>query len=71
MKKFITTFGLLVLMVTVTSFTNFKDGGGKKPVIFENNGGGKKPVIFENNGGGKKPVIFESTSGGKKPVIFE
>jgi hypothetical protein len=66
MKRLLSTFGLLALLLVVTSFTTpLEPGGGKKPVIFElqnEPGGGKKPVIFElqnEPGGGKKPVIFE------------
>ena len=60
MKKLVSTFGLLALMLVVTSFTTPNEPSG-----------GKKPVIGEFTSGGKKPVIGEFTSGGKKPVIGE
>ena len=60
MKKLVSTFGLLALLLVVTSFTTPNEPSG-----------GKKPVIGEFTSGGKKPVIGEFTSGGKKPVIGE
>lgn len=68
MKKLATTFGLLALMLVVTSFTTPVDTGGsgtKKPVLELNNetggSGTKKPVLeFDNETGG---------SGTKKPVL--
>ena len=47
MKKLVSTFGLLALMLVVTSFTTPIESGGKKPVIAEYTSGGKKPVIAE------------------------
>ena len=52
MKKLATTFGLLALMLVVTSFTTPVETGGS---------GTKKPVLeFDNETGGsgtKKPVL--------------
>ena len=59
MKKLAQTFGLLALLLVVTSFTTPNETGGKKPVIAEFTTGGKKPVIAEFTTGGKKPVIAE------------
>ena len=60
MKKLVSTFGLLALMLVVTSFTTSNEPSG-----------GKKPVIADYTSGGKKPVIADYTSGGKKPVIAD
>jgi hypothetical protein len=71
MKKLAQTFGLLALLLVVTSFTTPIESGGKKPVIADYTSGGKKPVIADYTSGGKKPVIADYTSGGKKPVIAD
>jgi len=59
MKKLVSTFGLLTLMLIVTSFTTPIETGGKKPVVGEFTTGGKKPVVGEFTTGGKKPVVGE------------
>ena len=69
MKKLVSTFGLLALLLVVTSFTTPIESGGKKPVIGDFTSGGKKPLVSDYTSGGKKPVIGDYTSGGKKPYI--
>ena len=59
MKKLVSTFGLLALLLVVTSFTTPIESGGKKPVVPEFTSGGKKPVVPEYTSGGKKPVVPE------------
>ena len=69
MKKLVSTFGLLALLLVVTSFTTPIESGGKKPVMPDFTSGGKKPVMPDFTSGGKKPVMPDFTSGGKKPVM--
>ena len=67
MKKLISTFGLLMLLMVVTSFTTPNEIGGtsSKPVlgqpIYEIGGTSSKPVlgqpIYEIGGTSSKPVL--------------
>ncbi len=64
MKKLATTFGLLALLLVVTSFTTPNEIGGKdrpEPVLFEIGGKDKpEPVLFEIGGKDRpEPVLFE------------
>ncbi|MCZ8091398.1 hypothetical protein [Flavobacterium sp.] len=71
MKKLVSTFGLLALLLVVTSFTTPIETGGKKPVVADYTTGGKKPVVADYATGGKKPVVADYTTGGKKPVVAD
>ncbi|MCZ8332320.1 MAG: hypothetical protein O9282_13495 [Flavobacterium sp.] len=71
MKKLVSTFGLLALLLVVTSFTTPNETGGKKPVVADYTTGGKKPVVADYATGGKKPVVADYTTGGKKPVVAD
>ncbi|NMH25923.1 hypothetical protein [Flavobacterium solisilvae] len=71
MKKLVSTFGLLALLLVVTSFTTPIETGGKKPVVADYTTGGKKPVVADYTTGGKKPVVADYTTGGKKPIVAD
>jgi hypothetical protein len=69
MKKLATTFGLLALMLVVTSFTSPNEiGGSRKPVETFEIGGSKKPVETFEIGGSKKPVVTFEIGGSRKPI---
>jgi hypothetical protein len=82
MKKLLSTFGLLALMLVVTSFTTPNEpSGGKKPTMPDyaigGGSGGKKPTMPDyaigGGSGGKKPTMPDYAigggSGGKKPTM--
>ena len=78
MKKLATTFGLLALMLVVTSFTTPVETGGKQqpiPTMLTYETGGKQqpiPTMLTYETGGKQqptPTMLTYETGGKQHPI--